>query len=143
LYQAADRPLVIAVGSDRHFALLVEQLGNTDLASDARFVTNADRVANRDALTSELEALLANRSAAEWVADLAGAGLPVGPVNSISEAFDLAQRLGLDPAVSLERDGAAVRSAANPIHLPETPAQYLLPPPYLNEHPEAQWNEEH
>jgi crotonobetainyl-CoA:carnitine CoA-transferase CaiB-like acyl-CoA transferase len=143
LYQAADRPIVIAVGSDRHFALLVTKLGNADLATDARFVTNADRVAHRDALTSELERLLAERSAAEWVDDLASAGLPVGPVNSISEAFDLAERLGLDPAASLERDGEAVRSAANPIHLLESPAQYLLPPPHLGEHPEANWKEDH
>lgn len=143
LYRAADRPLVIAVGSDRHFALLVKTLGNADLATDARFVTNADRVAHRDALKAELEGLLVKRSAAEWVDDLAGAGLPVGPVNSISEAFDLAERLGLEPAVSLERDGEVVWSAANPIHLPETPAQYVLPPPYLDEHPEANWKEEH
>jgi crotonobetainyl-CoA:carnitine CoA-transferase CaiB-like acyl-CoA transferase len=143
LYRAADRPLVIAVGSDRHFALLVQKLGKPDLATDARFATNADRVAHRAALTDELEALLAKRSAAEWVAELAGAGLPVGPVNSISEAFDLAQRLGLEPTASLERDGNPVRSVANPIHLPETPAQYLLPPPYLDEHPEAHWKEEH
>ncbi len=143
LYQAADRPLVIAVGSDRHFALLVTKLGNADLATDARFVTNADRVAHRDALTSELEKLLAARSATEWVDDLARAGLPVGPVNSISEAFDLAERLGLDPAASLNRDGEAVRSAANPIHLLESPAQYLLPPPHLGEHPEANWKEDH
>ena len=142
LYRAADRPLVIAVGSDRHFALLVTALGKADLATDARFVTNADRVAHRDALKAELEDLLATRSAAEWVDDLAGAGLPVGPVNSISEAFDLAQRLGLEPAVSLERDGKVVRSAANPIHLPESPAQYLLPPPHLGEHPESNWKEE-
>jgi crotonobetainyl-CoA:carnitine CoA-transferase CaiB-like acyl-CoA transferase len=143
LYQAADRPLVIAVGSDRHFALLVTKLGNADLATDARFVTNADRVAHRDALKVELEGILTTRSAAEWVDDLAGAGLPVGPVNSISEAFDLAERLGLDPAASLERDGEAVRSAANPIHLLESPAQYLLPPPHLGEHPEANWKEDH
>jgi crotonobetainyl-CoA:carnitine CoA-transferase CaiB-like acyl-CoA transferase len=143
LYRAADRPLVIAVGSDRHFALLVKTLGNAELATDARFVTNADRVAHRDALKAELEGLLAKRPAAEWVDDLAGAGLPVGPVNSISEAFDLAERLGLEPAVSLERDGEVVWSAANPIHLPETPAQYVLPPPYLDEHPEANWKEEH
>jgi crotonobetainyl-CoA:carnitine CoA-transferase CaiB-like acyl-CoA transferase len=143
LYRAADRPLVIAVGSDRHFALLVQKLGKPDLATDARFSTNADRVAHRAALTDELEALLAKRSAAEWVAELAGAGLPVGPVNSISEAFELAEGLGLDPAVSLERNGNPVRSVANPIHLPETPAQYLLPPPYLDEHPEAHWKEEH
>jgi crotonobetainyl-CoA:carnitine CoA-transferase CaiB-like acyl-CoA transferase len=143
LYRAADRPLVIAVGSDRHFALLVQKLGKPNLATDARFSTNADRVAHRAALTDELEALLAKRSAAEWVAELAGAGLPVGPVNSISEAFELAEGLGLDPAVSLERNGNPVRSVANPIHLPETPAQYLLPPPYLDEHPEAHWKEEH
>jgi len=142
LYRAADRPIVIAVGSDRHFALLVTALGNAELANDTRFATNADRVAHRDALKAELEGLLAARSAAEWVDDLAGAGLPVGPVNSISEAFDLAQRLGLEPAVSLERDGKAVRSTANPIHLPESPAQYLLPPPHLGEHPEANWKED-
>ena len=47
-FEAADKPLIIAVGNDRQFARLAELCGHPEWASDERFATNAARVANRD-----------------------------------------------------------------------------------------------
>src|SRR5438128_4052756 len=46
-FEAADKPLVIAVGNDRQFAKLAELCGHPEWVSDDRFATNAARVANR------------------------------------------------------------------------------------------------
>jgi crotonobetainyl-CoA:carnitine CoA-transferase CaiB-like acyl-CoA transferase len=126
----ADRPLVVAVGNDGQFARLCRALGLPDAAADPRFASNRARVDNREALVATLEAALAARGAAEWVAVLADAGVPCGLVNHVGEAFALAERLGLDPVV----DAGGVPQVASPIRLAATPAAYRRPPPALGEH---------
>ena len=126
----ADRPLVVAVGNDGQFTRLCRVLGLDGTAADPRFATNTDRVANREELATLLEGALAGRRAADWVADLAGAGVPCGLVNDVGEAFALAERLGLGPVT----DAGGVAQVANPIGLSATPASYRLAPPALGEH---------
>ena len=126
----ADRPLVLAVGNDGQFARLCRVLGRPEAAADPRFATNADRVANRDALAELLERALAARGAAEWVAALSQAGVPCGLVNDVGEAFALAERLGLDPVAA----AGGVPQVADPIRLSSTPTSYRLAPPALGEH---------
>jgi crotonobetainyl-CoA:carnitine CoA-transferase CaiB-like acyl-CoA transferase len=126
----ADRPLVVAVGNDGQFARLCRVLGLPEAATDPRFATNADRVANRDALAELLERALAARGAADWVAALSEAGVPCGLVNDVGEAFALAERLGLEPVAT----AGGVPQVANPIRLSSAPASYRLAPPALGEH---------
>jgi crotonobetainyl-CoA:carnitine CoA-transferase CaiB-like acyl-CoA transferase len=126
----ADRPLVVAVGNDGQFARLCRVLGLPEAAADPRFATNADRVRHRDELAALLERALAARGAADWVAALAGAGVPCGLVNDVGEAFALAERLGLGAVV----EAGGVPQVANPIRLAASPASYRLAPPALGEH---------
>lgn len=131
-----DGELVVAVGNDRQFANLCELLGAPALAADPRFTTNSARVANRSALRTELENLLAVRSAAEWAPLLTEHRVPAGQVNDMAAAFQLAESLGLEPIVTLPReDGTTVRLPRNPIGLSATPAQHRTAPPRLGEHP--------
>ena len=125
VYDTGDRPLVIAVGNDRQFAALAQVLGAPGLADDMRFRTNPDRVANRDALKDELLGLLAAAGADAWQERLTRAGVPCGPINDIAQAFDLAERLGLEPIV--DTDGTP--TVAHPIRFERTPATYRRPPP--------------
>jgi crotonobetainyl-CoA:carnitine CoA-transferase CaiB-like acyl-CoA transferase len=135
--QAADGPLVVAVGNDGQFRTLCERLGSAALAEDPRFVTNADRVANRDALASALEERVGTASAAVWVDQLSAAGIPCGLVADVAQAFAVAREVGLDPVADLARsDGTSVSTVANPIGLSVTPATYRLAPPRLGEHTE-------
>lgn len=132
LFRAADGDIVIAVGNDRQFTSLCEALRRPDLAQDARFATNADRVMNRDALRTELEALLASGAASAWVDELSRVGVPAGPVNDIGQAFAFAEALGLEPIVEVPRpDGSTARLTRNPIRLSRTPPTYRTAPPAL------------
>jgi crotonobetainyl-CoA:carnitine CoA-transferase CaiB-like acyl-CoA transferase len=129
-YRAGDGDLMIGAGNDAQFARLANALGAPELADDARFATNEQRVANRDELRAALEARLETRTRAAWRDVLLGAGVPAGPVQTIDEAFSLADALGLD-AVD-ETDG--VRTVTFPAHLSETPATVRRRPPDLDEH---------
>lgn len=129
VFATADRPLVLAVGNDRQFAALVDVLGVTGMADDPRFTSNTARVAHRAELFDELTALLQARGAREWFELLNAVGVPAGPINDIADAFALAERLGLAPAVDVP--GAPSRGIANPVRLSRTPPSYRLPPPAL------------
>jgi crotonobetainyl-CoA:carnitine CoA-transferase CaiB-like acyl-CoA transferase len=126
-YATGDGDLMICAGNDAQFARLCEAIG---LEPDARFASNMDRVANRDALRAELEARLAARSAHEWRVVLTAAGVAAGPVQTIGEAFSLAAELGLD----VVDETGGVRTVAFPARLSETPATVRRRPPELGEH---------
>jgi crotonobetainyl-CoA:carnitine CoA-transferase CaiB-like acyl-CoA transferase len=134
VYPTGDGELVLAVGNDRQFAALCEELGAPELAADPRFAGNPARVENRDALGAELRRLLAARPAAEWATALLGRRVPAGQVNDLGAAFAFAERLGLEPTVEIPReDGSAVSLTRNPIRLSATPATYRTAPPSLPE----------
>ena len=131
VYQAADRPIVIAVGNDGQFAKLCEVLDCAELPGDARFATNSDRVANRVELNEQLDKAFATHTADHWWQALTESGVPSGPINSIDQAFELATELGLNPIIEMKSEGQARKQVANPITLSKTPVQYVSPPPDL------------
>ena len=92
---ASDRPMVIAVGNDAQFARLAAVLGRSGSAVDARFATNAARVAHRAELTALIESRLREDTADAWQERITAAGIPCGPINDIAQGFALAERLGL------------------------------------------------
>jgi crotonobetainyl-CoA:carnitine CoA-transferase CaiB-like acyl-CoA transferase len=139
VFPAADRDLVIAVGNDKQFRALAWLLGTPALADDARYATNAARVAHRDHLHAELEAALATAPAGDWVTRCSAVGVPAGIVNDIAEAIAFADSLGLDPVAEIGRPDAAHRSIANPIGLAASAPEYRTPPPTLGEHSGADW----
>ena len=135
LYKTGDGEVVVAVGNERQFAALCEVIGAPELATDARFATNGDRVANREVLRAELLARLAARPAADWARELTAARVPAGQVNDLRGAFELAQSLGLEPIVQVPAgDERTVPLTRNPIRLSRTPATYRSAPPPLPEH---------
>jgi crotonobetainyl-CoA:carnitine CoA-transferase CaiB-like acyl-CoA transferase len=131
-----DRELVVAVGNDRQFAALCGVLGIPELAEDPRFATNPARVAAREELVDRLESRLSERDANEWAQELTRVRVPAGVVNDIASAFALAEQLGLEPIVQLERDdGTQLGLTRNPIGLSVTPPTYRLAPPALGSTP--------
>ncbi|HKW48943.1 MAG TPA: CoA transferase [Gemmatimonadaceae bacterium] len=116
LFRAADRPLVIAVGSDAQWASCARALGLTELASDAALATNAGRLAQRDRIIKEFSSRVATAAAAVWQEKLAAAGVPTGMVRTVREVVADVQAsptFGMPPAI-----GGSPR----------------FPPPRLDEH---------
>jgi crotonobetainyl-CoA:carnitine CoA-transferase CaiB-like acyl-CoA transferase len=85
---AGGETVVLAVGTDRQFAGLCEAIGAPELAFDARFVRNADRVVHRDALRTVLAPRIEARSREALLELLASLGVPAGPVWNVAEALN-------------------------------------------------------
>jgi crotonobetainyl-CoA:carnitine CoA-transferase CaiB-like acyl-CoA transferase len=131
VFSTADRPMVVAVGNDRQFAVLCGALG---IPADPRFATNSDRVAHVDELAELIGERLASAPARHWFDLLTPLGVPCGPVNDISAAFALADELGLPARITVGEPGDEVDLVANPITLSTTPPTYRRRPPRLGEH---------
>ncbi len=99
-----DAPLAVAIGNNDQFRKLTECLGLVGMADDPRFGTNADRVANRADMVRALENVLGARPVEAWEERLKQAGVPCGPVNTLSGAVRYAESLGLRPVVRPEGD---------------------------------------
>ncbi|MGW7021824.1 CaiB/BaiF CoA transferase family protein [Streptomyces decoyicus] len=124
--------LAVAVGNDRQFRALAQTLGVPELADDVRFARNQDRVQNRTDLIKALENRLATDTPQNWAARLTPASVPCGPVNSLSEALELAARLGLDPVTPVGE--GRIPQVASPLRLSGTPVAQPAAPPRLDEH---------
>lgn len=87
VFPAADGHVIIACGNDRQFAGLCRALDLGALDTDPAYSTNPARVAHRAALTPIIAAATGARTRAEVIAALEGAGVPVGPINTVADAL--------------------------------------------------------
>jgi formyl-CoA transferase len=129
-FEAADRPLVIAVGNDRQFARLAELAAHPEWASDPRFATNSARVANRDEIVGMVAEAIRAQPAAYWFDRLEVAGIPAGPINRISEAIADVQAQHRH----MVRTIAGVPMVGSPVRIDGERSDSDLPPPALGEH---------
>lgn len=130
-FAARDGYLVVAVGNDAQFGRLVSVLG---LEPEARFATNADRVAQRAELVPILARSIEQRARNELLAALAVADVPAGPVNIVSEAL-AAMEAAHDGAWTQTVDG--MRLAPDPIRVDGQRLPLRDAPPRLGEHTDA------
>lgn len=137
-YATADGFVNLAIGNDRLWASFCERVGQPGWSADPRFVTNPLRVQHREALDALLGPLFLARSTAAWLADLDAAGVPAGPISTVTEALQGA------PLVEHEHPegGRPVRTVPLPYHLEGSPRAAALRAPRLGEHDaviEADW----
>jgi formyl-CoA transferase len=129
-FEAADRPLVIAVGNDRQFARLAELAAHPEWASDPRFATNSARVANRDEIVGMVAEAIRTQPADYWFDRLEAAGIPAGPIIRISEAIADVQAQHRH----MVRTIAGVPMVGSPVRIDGERSDSDLPPPALGEH---------
>ncbi len=126
---------ILAVGNDSQFAKMCAVAGKSDLASDARFAKNADRVRHRADLVPTLQAIFKTRSKADWLAALQAAKVPCGAINNLAEVFADPQVQARGMVHTWQHPLAGdVRLVASPIKMSLTPPRNDLPPPLLGQH---------
>ena len=119
LFEAADRSLVIAVGSDSQWLQCAKALEMDDLANDETLRTNAGRVSQRDRVVNAIALRVKTKSAQHWIERLGAANVPCGLVRSVKEALDV---VGADVVTGVP---------------PSVPGTVRMAPPRLDEHGDA------
>jgi crotonobetainyl-CoA:carnitine CoA-transferase CaiB-like acyl-CoA transferase len=126
---------ILGVGSDNTWRKFCEVTGLDDLGSDPRYATNAGRVAHYDELMARVRAVSRQRTADEWLDILRAANVPVGKINSVSEALSDPHLAARNFIIELEHPALGLlRSLATPISMSMTPLRYDRHPPALSEH---------
>ena len=129
-FAVADGHVIVAVGNDAQFARFCAVLDAAALAADARFRTNADRVAHRAALVPVLAERLAPRRREELLAALREARVPAGPINTVADVF--AEPQFRHRGMAIEVDG--VPGLRTPIRFAEASLALERRAPRLGEH---------
>ena len=129
-YPAADGHLNLAVANDSQWQAFCRAAGRPDLAADARFATNPDRVQHREVLEAILRDLLPTRSRADWLAALAAAGVPAGPIATVPESLEGAELVTHEHP----EGGRPVRTVPLPFRLSGAPRAAARRAPRLGEH---------
>jgi formyl-CoA transferase len=136
-FRTSDGYLVIGVASEGIWRRFCEALGRAELADDARFAKNSDRVENRAALIRLLSEIFLTRGSDPWLKLLNEAEVPCAPVQTIDKVFSAEQVLQRQMLVDVEHPTAGtVPMAGLPVKFSATPASIRLPPPLLGQHTE-------
>ncbi|MBC9732832.1 CaiB/BaiF CoA transferase family protein [Nocardioides marmotae] len=140
MFRSATAPVQIACGSEKLWQAFAKEFG-IDPAGEG-FATNAERVANRDALIETIEGLLADVDAETALARLDAAGVPAGKVRSLDDVYSWEQTLSQGLLLDVEH------STLGPIQLPGSPLRFddnafsgareqHVAPPTLGQHNDA------
>jgi len=130
-FATQDGWIIVAAGNDEQFRRFVTTGGAPELASDARWARNADRVRGRATLVPLLESMVQRQRTNWWIDALEGVGVPCGPIQDLADVFRHPQVVARGLCVSHERDGASVRTVANPTRFSATPLGPRSAPPAL------------
>jgi formyl-CoA transferase len=129
-FEAADQPIIIAIGNDRQFARLAAICGHPEWTSDERFASNGARVANRAEMVRLVSEAIREKPATEWLDQLESAGIPAGPINRIGQALSDVQAQHRQMIRSL----SGISLVGSPVRLNGDRADSDIPPPGLGEH---------
>ena len=137
-FPTADGHMILAIGNDGQFARFCIAAGQPEWASDARFVSNAARLAHRTELITLVRTLTVQRSTHDWIALLEQHAVPCGPINTVADVFADEQVKARGMQIEMQHPQAGgIPLVASPIRLSDTPVQYRSSPPQLGQHTQA------
>ena len=134
-FDAADGMVVVAVGNEALWRRFCEAIDRAHLVEHPNFLTNADRVANREQLESELNPAFMEHPVSYWEECLSKAGVPCGRVRAFKEVIDNERQA--DGGMIVRIDGDGLLGLGIPVKLSASPGRIRSRPPRLGEHTEA------
>ena len=137
VYETSDGHINIAVGGHRMWGRFCEALESPDMRDDPEYATNALRLASRDRLTDEINAITRTRDSASWIARFTEAGVPSGEILSIDQVFAHPQVLHLGLARPVDSGSRGrVQVVGQPVTLERTPSHIASATPERGAHSE-------
>jgi len=134
IFPADDGWVAIAAHRDHFWAKLCELIGRPELASDARYAANADRVKHRDGVAAAITEWTRVRTRAQIV-EVLGGEVPCGPVNDADSLTRDPHFAAREMLVKLAQPGSegAFAIVGSPIKLTGTPVDTFRRAPLLGE----------
>jgi crotonobetainyl-CoA:carnitine CoA-transferase CaiB-like acyl-CoA transferase len=136
LYKTKDGWMFIMCNKEKFWPLLANEIGKPEWGTHPDYCNYKARLANRDQLTHDLDAVLSTATTEEWLKRLAGT-VPVAPVYDVAQALE--NPFAHEQGRIMEADHpirGKIRTVACPIRCPGEPDLIGIAPT-LGEHTHA------
>ncbi len=137
VFPTSDGAINIAAAGQVLWQRFLKVIKAPELGEDERFATAEVRSKNRDALNETLSEITVKRPSAEWIEEMAEAGVPCGPIYSIDQTFadPQVEHLGIAYPMTHPELGT-ISVVGQAVHLTRTPQppEARLPTPEMGEH---------
>jgi len=128
LLRCRDAQLAVSVPNDRIWRRFCEALGQPEWAEDQRYRTNQDRTSHRVTLIEDIEAIVGQRSSAEWITILDQHQVPCGPLLSAAEIFQHPQMVARNNVAEVDHPTVGpLKLLSNPMRFVDRPMGYRSP----------------
>ncbi|VDB85577.1 unnamed protein product [Peniophora sp. CBMAI 1063] len=136
VFPCKDGYIMIGAGNEKQFGILARNvLKRPELATDARFSSNAARVAHRAELVQFITDVLMEHDRAYWLDAFKGQGVPHGPINNIEQTFEHPQALARGAVVEVDHPRAGpIKMVAPAVSYNGKKMPVTRPPPWLGQH---------
>ncbi|BCN40315.1 CoA transferase [Alicycliphilus denitrificans] len=114
LYRTQDGWIFLMCNKEKFWGVLAECIGRPEWAQAPHYRTFKDRLAHRDRLTAELDAVLQTATTAQWMERFAGK-VPAAPVYDVQQALDSGFVAEQERVLAFDHPGGPVRMVASPV----------------------------
>jgi crotonobetainyl-CoA:carnitine CoA-transferase CaiB-like acyl-CoA transferase len=136
-FPSSDGFFILGCGNQGLWERLCHGIGHVELLEDPRFESNTTRVENRAEVVEVLSEIFRTKTVADWVEIITDAGVPVGPINTVSDVINDAQVNARNMVVNMPHPNVPdLRVPFSPLKLAETPPAIRMAPPLLGQHNE-------
>lgn len=134
-FKAKDGDIMIGCGNDKLFGILCDKLGKPEWKRDPRFVTNKDRVHNRDLLESMIADLVSEDTVSGWCARLEDSGMPYAPINDVLDSLNHEHTRARNMVVDVEHSTCGtIKLVDHPVRYSNARVGFRSAPPTLGQH---------
>jgi crotonobetainyl-CoA:carnitine CoA-transferase CaiB-like acyl-CoA transferase len=133
-FEAADRTVLIGVANDKLWRAFCALFQVEELANDERFVTNRDRVRNREAVVGVVQSIVKDVPSERLLQELEEAGIPCAPINTLADILADPQVVARGLVGTIEDANGSMRAAVLPILFNGEERDLGAPPPRVGQH---------
>ncbi len=135
VFEAKDKPILIAVTTDKAWKNFCQALGLENLMDDPRYATNSNRLINREELVKTLSQVFKQYSSEELIEKLVAIDVPCAPLLSVSEAIDDPQVIAREMLIDTDYPGKGkIKITRTPMLFSEMTPKIRFQAPLLSEH---------
>ncbi len=131
LYRTKDGWMFLMCNKEKFWPVLADCIGRPEWGTDPRYASFKARLANRDALTQDLDSVLVTRTTAEWMETLGGV-VPASPVYDVGQALDnpFVRDGGRVASFARTEGGAPVEGLVGPVRIDGQPPPTVAAPAF-------------
>ncbi|KAK4542611.1 hypothetical protein LTR36_006659 [Oleoguttula mirabilis] len=134
-FKTKDGDVMLGGGNDRLYGVMCNRLGKPEWIRDDRFITNADRVKNRDTLEELVEGVTNTKTTQEWLEILEGSGLPYAAINDVKGTMDHEHTKARGMVTEIDHPSCGpVKLLSPPVKFSEAKPSIRTAPPTLGQH---------